>query len=272
MISGAGTHTLEDESRVKPEPAAMPAPITPGGEPTDDIFAEPKPRTADFAFDATTVRVFDNMVNRSVPFYGEIQRMTAELSREFAVPGSAVYDLGCSTGTTLLALESHLDPSVDFVGYDNAPDMVERARQKLSSLPSPRRRDIRLVDLHRPFEIENASVTIMLFTLQFVRPLHRDRVIRTIAEGTRRQGALILAEKVIEGDTLFNRVFIDKYYDMKRRHGYSDMEIARKREALENVLIPYRIEENRDLLLECGFTKFQEFFRWYNFAGMIAVK
>jgi tRNA (cmo5U34)-methyltransferase len=38
------------------------------------------------------------------------------------------------------------------------------------------------------------------------------------------------------------------------------------------VLIPYRIEENRDLLLECGFTKFQEFFRWYNFAGMIAVK
>jgi tRNA (cmo5U34)-methyltransferase len=250
----------------------MPLPVTPGGEPTDDIFAEPVDRSNDFAFDATTVRVFDNMVNRSVPFYGEIQRMTAELAQEFAVPGTRVYDLGCSTGTTFMALEAHLDPSIEFVGYDNAPDMLDRARQKLATLPSSRRREVRLADLHQPFTIENASVTVMLFTLQFVRPLHRERVIRTIAEGTRKQGALILAEKVIEGDTLFNRLFIDKYYEMKRRHGYSDMEISRKREALENVLVPYRIEENRDLLLDCGFTKFQEFFRWYNFAGMIAVK
>jgi tRNA (cmo5U34)-methyltransferase len=252
--------------------ADMPAPITPGGEPTDDIFAEGTTRPTDFTFDATTVRVFDNMVSRSVPFYGEIQRMTAELAAEFAEPGTTVYDLGCSTGTTFLALEPQLDPSIAFVGYDNAPDMVERARQKLATLPPPRQREIRLADLHEPFTIENASVTVMLFTLQFVRPLHRDRVIRTIADGTRKQGAIIVAEKVIESDTLFNRLFIDNYYDMKRRHGYSDMEIARKREALENVLIPYRLDENRDLLLECGFTKFQEFFRWYNFAGMIAVK
>src|SRR5689334_10014620 len=79
-----------------PLPDAMPVPQTPGGEPTDDIFATAPARRNDFAFDATTVRVFDNMVNRSVPFYGEIQRMTAELAGEFAVPGSTVYDLGCS--------------------------------------------------------------------------------------------------------------------------------------------------------------------------------
>lgn len=250
----------------------MPAPVTPGGVPTDELFAEPMSRPTDFAFDASTVRVFDNMVSRSVPFYGEIQRMTAELAAEFASPGSTLYDLGCSTGTTMSALESWVDPSVRFVGYDNSPEMVERAREKLATFPTPRERDVRLVDLHQPFAIEDASVTVMLFTLQFVRPLHRERVIRTIAEGTRPNGAVILAEKVIESDTLFNRLFIDNYYDMKRRHGYSDMEIAQKREALENVLIPYRIEENRDLLLSCGFTKFQEFFRWYNFAGMIAVK
>jgi len=33
--------------------------------------------------------------------------------------------------------------------------------------------------------------------------------------------------------------FIKNYYAMKKRNGYSDMEIAQKREALENVLIPY---------------------------------
>ncbi len=250
----------------------MPAPVSPGGEPTDHLFAEPVSRPTDFAFDATTVRVFDNMVSRSVPFYGEIQRMTAELAAEFGVPGSTLYDLGCSTGTTMVALESWVEPTVRFVGYDNSPEMVERAREKLAATPSRRPREVRLGDLHQPFAVEDASVTVMLFTLQFVRPLHRERVIRTIADGTRPDGAIILAEKVIESDTLFNRLFIDNYYDMKRRHGYSDMEIAQKREALENELIPYRIEENRDLLLSCGFTKFQEFFRWYNFAGMIAVK
>jgi tRNA (cmo5U34)-methyltransferase len=250
----------------------MPAPMTPGGAPTDRVFAEPATRASDFAFDATTVRVFDDMVSRSVPFYGEIQRMTGELAAAFAVPGSSLYDLGCSTGTTLLVLDSWLDPAVRFVGLDNSPEMVARTRERLDASPSPRAREVRLGDLHQPFAVEDASVTVMLFTLQFVRPLHRERVLRTIAEGTRPDGALILAEKVIESDSLFNRVFIEKYYDMKRRHGYSELEIAQKREALENVLIPYRVEENRDLLLRCGFTRVQEFFRWYNFAGIIAVK
>lgn len=250
----------------------MPAPMTPGGVPSDRLFAEPKTRPTDFRFDESTVRVFDNMVSRSVPFYGEIQRMTCELAAEFAAPESTLYDLGCSTGTTLRALDTWVDPSVRFVGYDNSPEMVERAEARLREMRPERGRDIRLVDVHQPFAIEDASVTVMLFTLQFVRPLHRERVIRTIADGTRPQGALILAEKVIETDSLFNRLFIDNYYDMKRRHGYSEMEISQKREALENVLVPYQMDENRDLLLRCGFTKFQEFFRWYNFTGMIAVK
>jgi tRNA (cmo5U34)-methyltransferase len=251
---------------------AMPRPVSPGGEPTDRIFAEPVSRASDFAFNTATVRVFDDMVSRSVPFYGEIQRMTTELAVAFAQPGSALYDIGCSTGTTLAALEPWVDPSVHFVGYDNAPEMVERARGRLAEVPTARRRDVREVDVHEPFIVEDASVTVMLFTLQFVRPLHRERVIRTIADGTRADGVLILVEKVIESDTLFNRLFIEHYYAMKRRHGYTEMEVAQKREALENVLIPYRMDENAELLRRCGFGRVQEFFRWYNFAGVIAVK
>ena len=88
----------------------------------------------------------------------------------------------------------------------------------------------------------------------------------------RDRGCLILVEKLTEDDTLFNRLFIKYYYDMKRRHGYSDLEISQKREALENVLIPYHLAENEALCRKCGFTKFQTWFRWYNFSGMIAVK
>ena len=97
-------------------------------------------------------------------------------------------------------------------------------------------------------------------------------MVETICKGLNPQGCLILVEKLTEPDTLFNRLFIKYYYDMKRRQGYSEMEIANKREALENVLIPYRLEENEALLRSSGFSKFQVWFRWYNFCGMIGVK
>ena len=240
--------------------------------PPDQIFAEPAARARDFKFDSRTAGVFDDMVSRSVPFYDEIQRMTGELAADFAVAGTNLYDLGCSTATTLIALEPLVDPSVRFIGVDNSREMLAKAREKLDQLPTSRERELIHTDLHELQSVENASVVILTLTLQFVRPLHRERLVRTICKGTNDQGCLILVEKLTESDTLFNRLFIKYYYDMKRRNGYSELEIAQKREALENVLIPYRLEENRALLLDAGYSKTQMFFQWYNFCGMIAVK
>lgn len=259
----------------KPEtPATTPA-VTPSNgrdaQPVDRIFSEPQPST-DFRFDSRTASVFDDMVDRSVPFYAEIQRMTTELAADFAVAGTNLYDLGCATGTTLVACDPVVDPAVRFIGVDNSAQMLDKARLKLAALPGNRERSLVCADLHEDLVIENASVVILTLTLQFVRPLHRERIVRTVADGLRPQGCLILVEKLTETDTLFNRLFIKYYYDMKRRHGYSDMEIAQKREALENVLIPYHLEENERLLRHCGFSKVQVWFRWYNFCGMIAVK
>ena len=112
----------------------------------------------------------------------------------------------------------------------------------------------------------------MLLTLQFVRPLYRERVMQRIYNGLNEQGCLILVEKLTSGDTLFNRLFISNYYDFKRRNGYSETEITQKREALENVLIPYRLEENVELLKSSGFRSIECFFRWYNWCGIVAVK
>ncbi len=262
---------------IKPEiTAAVPQNGAPAhaqsAAPVDRIFNEPVKRAGDFTFDAKTAGVFDDMVSRSVPFYDEIQRMTTELCADFAVPGTNLYDLGCATGTTLIALEPVIDPGVHFIGMDNSDEMLAKARQKLELIGSSRQRDLVLQDLNEEIKIQNASVVIVTLTLQFVRPLHRERVVQSIANGLHPQGAMIVVEKLTEGDTLFNRLFIKYYYDMKRRHGYSELEIANKREALENVLIPYRLEENEALFRKCGFTKVQTWFRWYNFCGMIAVK
>ena len=238
----------------------------------DRLFADKRAQVDDFTFDRETARVFDDMLSRSVPFYAEIQRMAGELAADFAVPGTNLYDLGCSTGTTFATLDPLVDPGVRFVGVDASVEMLEKARQKLANTPTGRSVDLLHRDLHELQEIENASVVILTLTLQFVRPLHRDRLVRTICNGTNEQGCLLLVEKVTESDTLFNRLFIKYYYDMKRRNGYSELEIAQKREALENVLIPYRPAENEKLLLDAGYRSVQPFFRWYNFTGVVAIK
>jgi tRNA (cmo5U34)-methyltransferase len=238
----------------------------------DTLFTQEEAGGRDFRFDSDTATVFDDMVSRSVPFYDEIQRMTAEIAADFAVEGTNLYDLGCSTGTTLLKLDPVVSPGVCFVGIDNSAPMLDKAKQKLSEHRLTRSYELVLADLHHRLPVENASVVIMTLTLQFVRPLYRDRLIGKIVQGLNDRGCLILVEKLTIDDPLFNRLFIKYYYEMKRRNGYTEMEIARKREALENVLIPYRLEENRELLLSAGFKQFEVFFRWYNFCGMIAVK
>ncbi|MEI3854020.1 MULTISPECIES: carboxy-S-adenosyl-L-methionine synthase CmoA [unclassified Ensifer] len=238
----------------------------------DEVFAAADTAVGDFAFNATVAAVFDDMVSRSVPYYGEIQRMACELAGDFAEPGSCLYDIGYSTATTLLGLDAMVDPSVRFVGIDNAPDMIEKAREKIVEANTKRSIDLRVGDLHQGIDIHDASVVMMLLTLQFVRPLHRERIMRTIYDGLNERGALLLVEKLTSEDSTFNRLFIEHYYDYKRRNGYSDIEIAKKREALENVLIPYRLEENLQLLKEAGFRSVEVFFRWYNFCGIIAIK
>jgi len=238
---------------------------------TDRNFAIPQP-AHDFKFGAETASVFDDMVNRSVPYYEEIQRMVCELAVSFAAHGTNLYDIGCATGTTLSLLGNLLDKDVQLIGMDNSDEMLEKATHKFRNLPCKDRMKLVNANLNDLPKIENGSVVIMLLTLQFVRPLNRGKLIKEIFNGLNTNGCLILVEKVTGSCTLLNRLFIEYYYNYKRHMGYSDLEISQKREALENILIPYHQEENRKLILESGFTHIEEFFRWYNFSGIVAVK
>jgi len=238
----------------------------------DQIFGTQHTTERDFVFDGETASVFDDMVSRSVPFYGEMQRMVSEIAADFAVEGTNLYDIGCSTCTTFLALDGAVRPGVKFIGIDNSTEMLNKGREKLGQANFARPYELIEADMNKGVMVENASVVVMLLTLQFVRPLYRQQVIKSILDGMTDSGCLILVEKLVSADTLFNRLFINYYYEMKKRNDYSELEVSQKRAALENVLVPYRFEENRELLLGSGFTHFEECFRWYNFCGMIAVK
>jgi len=249
-------------------------PLAPGGKQAsakDEVFREAQP-VADFTFGEKVASVFDDMLDRSVPSYQEIQRMIAEMAADFAVDGTNVYDLGCSTGNTMLNMDASVGPGVTFVGIDYSEEMLKRCRQKLAERGLRHKYELICADLNQGVCIQNASMVLMVLTLQFVRPLYRDTLIKGILQGLNESGCLILVEKVLGEDSVFNRFFIKYYYDLKKRHGYSEMEIANKREALENVLVPYKLMENREMLLRAGFRYCDVFFKWYNFCGMIAVK
>jgi tRNA (cmo5U34)-methyltransferase len=174
---------------------------------TDKNFATPQP-AHDFKFGSETASVFDDMVNRSVPYYNEIQRMVCELAGSFATQGTNLYDIGCATGTTLFHLSNLLDKDIQLIGMDNSNDMLEKAIHKFENLPGKDRIKLVNANLNELPEIENSSVVILLLTLQFVRPLHRGKLIRQIYNGLNNNGCLILVEKVTGSCTLLNRLFI----------------------------------------------------------------
>ncbi len=241
----------------------------------DQVFLESTARASDFVFNAEVAEAFDDMISRSVPFYHEQQGMIKNIAKKFWIPDTDVCDLGCSTATTLINLSREIGETARLIGYDNSIPMLEQARFKIKELGFENRIEVRYGDLNGDLSllsVEHASVVTMCFTLQFIRPLQRDALIKKIYKGLVENGALVVTEKVLTNTTHMDRFFIEFYYDFKKRNGYSENEIMRKREALENVLIPYRIEENLELFRRNGFEIVETFFQWYNFAGFLCVK
>ena len=159
---------------------------------------------------------------------------------------------------------------IRFVGLDNSDAMLKKARGKLKGHLT--RCDLVEADLESHFELTDASVVIMNYTLQFLSPRRRAAMLKKIYQGLRPGGGLILIEKVRGESEGLNDLFIDEYHAYKQSQGYSKLEIAKKREALDKVLIPLKPGKNRDLLVAAGFRQVDIFFKWFNFAGFLAIK
>lgn len=242
---------------------------------TDKVFSMDAQRSSDFVFDQSVASVFDDMLNRSVPLYAEQQSMICEMAKRFWVPGTTVADLGCSLGTTLINIAKAVPEVQSLIGYDNSQPMIQKALENIDKVGETERISIKHADLNgdlNELDRQNVSIATLCWTLQFIRPLKRDRLIEHIYNSLCAGGVLIVTEKVLTNDSNMNRFFIDFYYEYKRKHGYSDEEITKKREALENILIPYRFDENFELFKRNGFQIVETFFQWNNFAGFLCVK
>jgi len=239
---------------------------------TEDTLYSTGVIEGDFAFNDRVAEVFDDMLNRSVPYYHSVIEGMAQLIACRLPAGSTLYDLGCSTGTTLLELARRL-PAMNFhyIGIDNAPAMLANARRKSAMYSKTTVLQFRHDNI-TSCALPDASGIICNYTLQFLRPMTRQAFVKRLYDALPEGGVLFLSEKTISHARRLNRDFIDIYHAFKKQQGYSELEIAAKREALENILIPFSLQENIALLQDAGFEEIETFFKWFNFTALVALK
>lgn len=235
----------------------------------DRIYATPRGKVPPFRFDEAVVRVFPDMIRRSVPGYATMVEMTGVIAGRHAQPGSVLYDLGCSLGAVTLAMRHRALPAgCRIVAVDNAPAMIGRARELVAATDGVPV-ELRCEDI-RETPFADASVVALNFTLQFVPPADRTPLLARIARGMRPGGALVLSEKIRFADAREQDLNTELHHAFKRAEGYSDLEIAQKRSALEDVLIPETLDEHVARLRAAGYTDITPWFRCFNFMSLVA--
>jgi len=239
---------------------------------SDNIYASKKSHLVDFVFDEAVANVFPDMIRRSVPGYENIITMIGLFAEQYVQNKSYCYDLGSSLGAATLAMRHHINKTdVKIVAIDNSSSMVERCKNNINNDDSSIPVELICADI-LDIEIRKASLVILNFTLQFLRPEFRNTLLENIYKGLNTGGALVLSEKITFENTQQREQNIKLHEAFKKANGYTEMEISQKRSALENTLIPETLETHTRRLTDIGFSKVTPWFQCFNFVSILAIK
>ena len=225
---------------------------------------------SDFRFDESVVVVFDDMVKRSVPGYEAMIQMVGLVARTYGKDHTNYYDRGSSTGAITLALAlNNKHKNNKLIAVDNSPQMVKKCQRNLSEKID--NFEIVCGDIN-DISIENASIVVLNLTLQFVELEKRSKLIKKIYDGLVPDGVLIISEKIHCDDKENQKQLARLHLDFKRANGYSELEIANKRQSLENILVTESKQTHLGRLKVCGFRESSCYFQCLNFASFLSVK
>jgi tRNA (cmo5U34)-methyltransferase len=238
----------------------------------DNLYLHAQEIIPDFVFDERVARVFPDMINRSVPGYGTIVNMIGTLSGQWVKAGTCCYDLGCSLGAATLAIHSSIEAEdVRLIGIDNSQAMLERARDNLAQCHRDPPIELICADI-RDVAIQQASMVVLNFTLQFLPAEERTELLNRIYAGMLANGLLILSEKIVVPNGKAQHIFTEMHHGFKKAQGYSDLEISQKRSALEDVLVPEGLACHIERLKTVGFSTVEVWFQCFNFVSLLAIK
>lgn len=239
----------------------------------DNLFAKSSRNVGDFAFDDAVADVFPDMISRSVPGYGSILAMIGELAEKYSQAETNIYDLGCSLGAATFLMSERVPESCRIVAVDNSPAMIRRIDGQIQARRAGNA--VKIVTEEADvlnFELHNSSFVVLNLTLQFLPIEERAGLLRRVQESLVPGGALLLAEKFCFDDPEQQALLTELHHDFKRSHGYSELEIAQKRTAIENRLVPEKIETHLARLRDAGFQTVVPWFQCFNFGSILAIK
>jgi len=235
----------------------------------DKLYIDEKLRDEPFRFDDSVAQVFPDMLQRSIPGYAASIEAIGSLAARYVTTGTNCYDLGCSLGAATLAIrQGNRAQDCRIIAVDNSEPMIDRCRAIVGDDDMI---DLRLADI-RDVPIENASMVVMNYTLQFLDVEARDKLVKRIAEGLIDGGLFVLSEKVVDENPHMDELLVELHHEHKRRNDYSELEISRKRAALENVLVRESVARHRQRLSDAGFTHSAVWLRYFNFVSIVAIK
>lgn len=241
----------------------------------DDIYKE-EDGSEPFRFNENVARVFPDMLKRSIPGYAASIEAIGSLAARYVRAGTNCYDLGCSLGAATLAMRQGIaEPCCRVVAVDSASAMVRRCEEAIAEddrQNGPETQvDVIESDI-RDIEFTNASMVVLNYTLQFIEPRDRGGLVSRIYDGLNEGGLLVLSEKVTDTNERVEELLVNLHHEHKRRNHYSALEVARKRAALENVLVPETVDAHRERLRRAGFSQSAVWLRHFNFVSIIAFR
>ena len=240
----------------------------------DTVFAKQNDMLVDFVFDEKVTHVFPDMIRRSVPGYDVIIPLLGVFAERYAKRDTNIYDLGCSLGAATLAMRRRItQDGCQIIAVDNSESMVTQCRVNVSNDKNKNSAsvDVRCEDI-LDVAIQNASIVVINFTLQFIKPELREKLLRDIFAGLNPGGVLLIADKIVFTNQQETQFQADMHTQFKRANGYSELEIAQKRTALENILVADTITQHQQRLSSVGFENINIWFQCFNFAGICAIK
>ena len=238
----------------------------------DSIFKVGNFNDLTFTFNEEVTEVFEDMIDRSVPGYTSSLRLIENLSRKYFIEGTHCYDLGCSLGASSMSLIKAMGKREGKIfAIDNSPAMIAACEQKCADLIKTGKVKFIKQDVNEA-QIDKASVVVINFVLQFLNSKDRDGLLKKVFLGMKHGALLILSEKIHFDNKFRNQTIDNLHHQFKSNNGYSKMEISRKRDALEGVLMTDLETLHLKRLESIGFKKVRKVMTNLNFMTLVAEK
>lgn len=230
----------------------------------EDILAS----NASWTFGDSVPDGFTEHVKKSVPYYEDGHDLICKLSDFFLQDDSICYELGVSTGVLIRKLSEYHNKKISFIGLDVEKKMIEQAKKEVGI---DDRVKILEADINT-YDYEPADMVVSYYTIQFVPPRLRQRLINRVYDSLNWGGAFIMFEKVRACDARFQDIMTSLYSDYKLEKGYSAEQIIAKTRSLKGVLEPFSTSGNEELLKRSGFVDYMSVMKYACFEGFIAIK